>query len=210
LLLVLTLPLTLLACLSGFCRLVLQLILVWAAPDASHPSVAEAKRLAAALWSQAGPKQQQGAGAQQANRMAQLRARAEAAAAARSGRPAVQQQQQQQQRGKMRAKQTPAISNSSKGSDAAAAAAAVEAGPLLHSVWLNFQPDDDDNRVLGQSWLLLHGQQRGWQGFGGVPVAVAPGSFIQVALRKEQAVHYIISCWSTNIYYYVYYYVKNF
>jgi hypothetical protein len=153
-------------------RLVLQLVLVWAAPDASHPSVAEAKRSAAALWSQAGPKQQQGAGAQQANQMAQLRARAEAAAAARSGRPALQQQQQRQQQ--QRSKLT--VKHSANDT----AAAAVEAGPLLHSVWLNFQPDDDDNRVLGSSWLLLHGQQWGWQGFGGVPVAVAPGSFIQV------------------------------
>jgi hypothetical protein len=108
--------------------------------------------------------------------MAQLRARAEAAAAVRSGRSA---QQQQQQRGKLSAvKAPPANNSSSKGSDSAAAA--VEAGPLLHSVWLNFQPADDDNRVLGSSWLLLHGQQWGWQGFGGVPVAVAPGSFIQV------------------------------
>jgi hypothetical protein len=164
---------------------VLQLVLVWAAPDGSHPSVVEAKRFAAALWSQAGPKQQQGAGMQQANQMAELRARAEAVAAARSGRPALQ---QQQQRSKGIANLA-AASVKQKGVEPAAAAA-VEAGPLLHSVWLNFQPDDDDNRVLGDSWLLLHGQQWGWQDFGGVPVAVAPGSFIQVCSVD----HVLLSC----------------
>ncbi|KAF6252247.1 hypothetical protein COO60DRAFT_1644211 [Scenedesmus sp. NREL 46B-D3] len=151
-----------------------QLVLVWAAPDASHPSAAEARRLAAALWSQAGPRQQQGAAALQASRMAQLRARAEAAAAAAarggSGRPAKQQQ---------RSKLTAASAAGNSG-DEAAAAASRDARPLLHSVWLNFQPEDGSNTILGDSWLLLHGQQWGWQDFGGVPVAVAPGSFVQL------------------------------
>jgi hypothetical protein len=174
----------------------LQLVLVWAAPNASHPSVAEAKQLAAALWSQAGPKQQQQqqqqrgtpvAAQQQANQLAQLRARAEAAAAARKGTGTA-----------TAAAAAKAARSGAKTRTAAAAAAGDAAVPLLHSVWLNFQHEDGSNRILGSSWLLLHGQQWGWQDFGGVPVAVAPGSFIQVRVETCNILQQTAGCESTT------------
>lgn len=147
---------------------------MWAAPAASHTSLADAHRLAAALWSQAGPKQ--------VSQLAALREKAAAAGAAagqggttsnniRGAKPNSNsrlQQQQQRQPGAVTA-----IQNRQQQSSA-------EAVPLLHSVWLNFQPSADSNAVLGCEWQLLHGQQWGWQDFGGVPVAIAPGSFVQV------------------------------
>lgn len=152
------------------CGYVLQLVLVWAASDASHPSVADAQRLAAALWSQAGPKQ--------TNTLQLLRARAAAAAAAASNGSSSANNKQQQQK-QRRISTCSSVSSSN----------AVPAAPLLHSIWLNFQPDEGSNRILGSSWQLLHGQQWGWQEFGGVPVAVAPGSFVQVG---EQARHHVL------------------
>jgi hypothetical protein len=60
------------------------------------------------------------------------------------------------------------------------AAAGAAASPLLHSVWLNFQPDHGSNKILGSEWLLMQGPEWAWQDFGGVQLALAPGSFVQV------------------------------
>jgi hypothetical protein len=57
----------------------------------------------------------------------------------------------------------------------------LEQQPLLHSIWVNFQPHSDSNKVLGDSWQLLHGVETGWQEFGGVQLALQPGSFVQVS-----------------------------
>jgi hypothetical protein len=164
--------------------LLLQLVIVWAAADASHPSFSDAQRLAAGLWAQRGPKTP--------NPLAALRARAEASAAAAAAAAAA---------GggggggggdggggggggsnssKKGGKSTPNPKARSSASSSSSTAQQQQQQPLLHSIWVNFQPHPDVNRVLGDSWQLMHGPETGWQGFGGVQLALQPGSFVQV------------------------------
>lgn len=162
---------------------VVQLVIVWAAPDATHPSFADAKRLAAALWAQGGPATP--------SPLALLRARAEAAAAAKGGGSGSSSSAGSSSGSSVT--RTPGsavvVKRGLTGVRGAAAAAAGDGSdrvtqqqqtPLLHSVWVNFQPHPDSNRVLGDSWQLMHGAETGWQEFGGVQLAVQPGSFVQV------------------------------
>jgi hypothetical protein len=51
--------------------------------------------------------------------------------------------------------------------------------PLVHSIWVNFQPAVNSNTILGQQWVRLYGPEYVWQEFGGCPVAVAAGGFVQ-------------------------------
>eukprot|EP00775_Hariotina_reticulata_P002533 gene2533-2835_t len=39
--------------------------------------------------------------------------------------------------------------------------------------------DHGSNKILGSNWLLVHGPEWAWQEFGGVQLALAPGSFVQ-------------------------------
>lgn len=141
---------------------------MWSAPDASHPSVSDARRLAAALWAQAGPRQ-----------LSPLAALRQQAAAVRTGSSsrgykvirAAEPSEQQQQAGQIK---SAAVHNRHPSSTT------TSPTPLIHSIWLNLQPADDRNVILGSRWQLLQGQEWGWQQFGGVPVAIAPGSFVQV------------------------------
>jgi hypothetical protein len=139
--------------------LLLQLVIVWAAADSAHPSFSDAQRLAAALWAQGGPKTP--------NPLAALRARAEATAAAAAAASS--------KKGGSKRPATPTA--------AASAQQQQQQQPLLHSIWVNFQPHPDVNRVLGDSWQLMHGPETGWQGFGSVQLAVQPGSFVQVRVN---------------------------
>ena len=164
--------------------LLLQLVLVWAAPDASHPSFADAQRLTAALWNQGGPPTP--------SPLARLRARAEAATAATA---AASNSSSSNSSNAGRAPGSSVVVRRGitgvRGSAATAAAGGSSSGsngsnaqppPLLHSIWVNFQPDTDINRVVGEGWQCLHGPHTGWQDFGGVQMAVQPDSFVQVCV----------------------------
>lgn len=50
--------------------------------------------------------------------------------------------------------------------------------PLFHSLWLNFQMSPG-NKILGDAWEHLSGEEWVWQRFAGVDIALAPGSFVQ-------------------------------
>lgn len=64
---------------------------------------------------------------------------------------------------------------------------------LIHSIWLNFHPGDSDeegkkdskkrpnnNLIIGSDGFeLLHGEEEVWQRFGGPPISLGPGAFVQ-------------------------------
>ncbi|KAG2497257.1 hypothetical protein HYH03_004841 [Edaphochlamys debaryana] len=77
---------------------------------------------------------------------------------------------------------TPTPSPTSSGSASAARS------PLIHSLWLNFQPDPSSNAVLGPHWLHVAGPAAAWQDFGGVAACVGPGSFVQANYGAMQEV----------------------
>ncbi|GAB4817689.1 hypothetical protein N2152v2_004735 [Parachlorella kessleri] len=55
--------------------------------------------------------------------------------------------------------------------------------PLIHSVWVNFQPvtfGRGANTILGADWQLLHGPALAWTRLGGADICFGPGSFLQV------------------------------
>ncbi len=60
--------------------------------------------------------------------------------------------------------------------------------PLVHSVWLNFQPDACRNAILGGTWRHVAGPAAAWQDFGGVAACVGPGSFVQANYGAMQLV----------------------
>lgn len=65
---------------------------------------------------------------------------------------------------------------------------------LIHSVWVNFQPDERSNAVLGDDFKHLHGPQWLWQSFGGPnPNAFSPGSFMQANVAAMRAAMTAIS-----------------
>ncbi|GLC35480.1 hypothetical protein PLESTM_000328900 [Pleodorina starrii] len=68
------------------------------------------------------------------------------------------------------------------------AAAAPPPPPLVHSIWLNFQPDARRNAILGEGWRHVAGPAAAWQEFGGVAACVGPGSFVQANYGAMQLV----------------------
>ena len=60
---------------------------------------------------------------------------------------------------------------------------------LFHSMWLNFQPSTG-NRILGEDWVHLHGLEWARNVLCDTPLAIAPGSFVQVRpLSRLSTVH---------------------
>lgn len=66
---------------------------------------------------------------------------------------------------------------------------------LVHSVWLNLQPDGSSNAVMGRAWTHLHGPPHMWQGFGGVPICLGPGSFVQSNFGAMRAALCVLQSW---------------
>lgn len=60
--------------------------------------------------------------------------------------------------------------------------------PLVHSLWLNFQPDTASNTILGKGWRHVAGPTAAWQEFGGAAACVGPGSFVQANYGAMQRV----------------------
>lgn len=65
---------------------------------------------------------------------------------------------------------------------------AAPSAPLVHSIWLNFQPDACRNAILGGTWRHVAGPAAAWQDFGGVAACVGPGSFVQANYGAMQLV----------------------
>jgi 23S rRNA (uracil1939-C5)-methyltransferase len=51
-----------------------------------------------------------------------------------------------------------------------------------HSLWVNFQPNQT-NRIFGDTWQLIHGQEELWEHLAGVDICFHPACFAQAHLN---------------------------
>lgn len=65
---------------------------------------------------------------------------------------------------------------------------------LFHSIWLNIHPLAS-NRILGDSWKLIHGEPFLWQTLNEIPIPFHPGAFSQTHLPLFEKMLHQIATW---------------